>query len=70
MSSALGSRVQLLRLAIVLAILFDLLALLALLRATPIVFTVFMFMAQPLFAAALLLLVGAVLAELRAGRVV
>jgi hypothetical protein len=44
-------------------------ALLVLVRATPILFTLFMFLAQPLFAAALILLVGAVLAELRVRRV-
>ena len=59
---------RLLRLAIALAGVFNLLALLVLVRATPTVFTVFMFLAQPLFAAALVLLLAAVLAELRAGR--
>jgi hypothetical protein len=44
-------------------------ALLVLVRATPIVFTLFMFLAQPLFAAALILLVGGVLAELRARQI-
>jgi hypothetical protein len=57
---------RLLRIAIVLALVFDLMALLVLVRATPIIFTMFMFLAQPLFAAALVLLLGAVLAELRA----
>lgn len=60
---------RLLRIAIVLALVFNLMALLALVRATPIIFTLFMFLAQPLFAAALVLLVGAVLAELRARQI-
>jgi hypothetical protein len=60
---------RLLRIAIVLALVFNLMALLVLVRATPILFTLFMFLAQPLFAAALILLGGAVLAELRARRV-
>ena len=60
---------RLLRIAIVLALVFNLMALLALVRATPIIFTLFMFLAQPLFAAALVLLVGAVLAEPRARQI-
>ena len=60
---------RLLRIAIVLALVFNLMALLTLVRATPIIFTLFMFLAQPLFAAALVLLVGAVLAELRARQI-
>ena len=55
-----------LRIAIVLAALFNLLALLVMVHTTPIVFTLFMFVGQPLFALALLLLVGAVLADLKA----
>jgi len=62
-------RLRLLRIALVLALVFNLMALLVLVRATPILFTLFMFLAQPLFAAALILLVGAVLAELRVRRV-
>jgi hypothetical protein len=62
-------RVRLLRIAIVLALVFNLMALLVLVRATPIMFTVFMFLAQPVFAAALILLVGGVLAELRARQI-
>ena len=58
-----------LRIAIVLALVFNLMALLVLVRATPIVFTLFMFLAQPLFAAALILLVGGLLAELRARQI-
>ncbi len=62
-------RLRLLRIAIVLALVFNLMALLVLVRATPIIFTLFMFLAQPLFAAALILLLGAVLAELRARQI-
>lgn len=58
-------RLQLLRVAIVLALVFNLTALFVLIRATPIAFTAFMFLAQPLFAVALILLVVAALAELR-----
>jgi hypothetical protein len=58
--------VRVLRVAIVLAALFDLLALLVMVHTTPIVFTLFMFVGQPLFVLALLLLVGAVLADLKA----
>ena len=43
-----------------------LLALVVLVRVTPIAFTLFMFIAQPLFAAALLLLAIGVMEELRA----
>jgi hypothetical protein len=62
-------RVRLLRIAIILALVFNLMALLVLVRATPIMFTLFMFLAQPVFAAALILLVGGVLAELRARQI-
>jgi hypothetical protein len=58
--------VRVLRVAILLAALFDLLALLVMVHTTPIVFTLFMFVGQPLFVLALLLLVGAVLADLKA----
>jgi len=51
--------------AIVLALVFNLLALVVLIRATPIAFTLFMFLAQPLMVVALILLVVAVMAELR-----
>lgn len=60
---------RLLRIAIILGLVFNLMALLVLVRATPIIFTAFMFLAQPLFAACLVLLVIAVLAELQARRV-
>jgi len=58
-------RRQILRLAIVLVLVFNLLALVVLIRATPIAFTIFMFLAQPLMVVALILLVVAVMAELR-----
>ena len=55
-----------LRIAIVLALLFDVFALLVLVRQTPIVFTLFMFFGQPLMVLGVLLLLGAVIADLRA----
>ena len=58
--------VRLLRVAVVLIALFNLLALLVMVHTTPIVFTLFMFIGQPLFVLAFLLLIGAVLADLRA----
>ena len=58
--------VRLLRIAIVMIALFTLLALLVMVHTTPIIFTLFMFIGQPLFALALLLLIGAVLADLKA----
>ena len=60
---------RLLRVTIVLALVFNLIALVVLIRATPIAFTLFMFLAQPLLAVALILLTIAVLRELRARRV-
>ena len=57
-----------LRLAIILAALFNLLALLLMVHTTPIVFTLFMFVGHPFFVLALVLLVGAVLADLRVKR--
>lgn len=58
--------VRLLRIAIVMIALFNLLALVVMVHTTPIVFTLFMFIGQPLFVLALLLLIGAVLADLKA----
>ena len=58
------TRIRLLRVAIVLAALFTVMALAMLIRDTPIGFTLFMFLGQPLFLIALVLLVGAVLADL------
>jgi hypothetical protein len=60
------ARVRGLRIALVVTVLFDVLALVLFLHATPRVFTVFMFVGQPLFAVAMILLLGAVLADLRA----
>jgi len=59
-------RVRVLQLALLLTALFDLLALLVLVRTTPIVFTLFMFIGQPLFVVALIALGAAVVADLRA----
>jgi len=60
-----GLAVHLLRIAIVLAAIFNVLALIVMVRTTPIAFTVFMFVGQPLFVIAFVLLLGAVLADLR-----
>lgn len=59
-------RLRALKLAIVLTALFNLFALLLLFRGTPTVFTVFMFVGEALFAAAVVVLIAAVLADLRA----
>ena len=64
--SAPSGRVRLLRIAIVLAAVFDIFALLVFLREKPVFFAGFMFVGQPLFLVAVLLLLGAVVAELRA----
>ena len=53
------------QIAIVLTLLFNLLALLVMIHTTPILFTLFMFVGQPLFILALALLVGAVVVDLR-----
>jgi hypothetical protein len=58
--------VRALRIAIVLAVLFNLLALLVMVHTTPIVFTLYMFVGQPLFVLAFVLLIGAILADLKA----
>ena len=58
-------RVRMLRLCVVLVALFNLFALAVLLGFTPTLFTAFMFVGQPVFALALLLLVSAVIADLR-----
>ena len=58
--------VRILRVAIVLSALFTVLALAMLIRDTPIAFTLFMFVGQPLFVVALILLVGAIAADLKA----
>jgi hypothetical protein len=59
-----------LKVAIVLTAIFDVLALLVLVwRDTPIAFTVFMFVGESLFGVAVLLLLGAIVADLRAKQV-
>jgi hypothetical protein len=58
-------RIRVLRIAIILTGVFNILALLVYLRDTPIAFAIFMFLGQPLFGVAILLLLGAVLADLR-----
>ena len=63
-----GGRLKILQTAILLAIIFNVLAGIVLIRAKPIAFTLFMFLAQPLFAVALVLLAIAVLTELRGKR--
>lgn len=57
---------RVLKIAIVLSIVFDLFALLVMVDTSPIMFTLFMFIGQPLFAVALVLLLAAQLIELRA----
>jgi hypothetical protein len=64
-----GLAVRLLRVAIVLAAIFNVLALIVMVRTTPIAFTLFMFVGQPLFAIAFLLLLGAIFADLRARQI-
>ena len=58
--------VRILRIAIVMIALFNLLALLVMVHTTPIIFTVFMFFGQPLFLVAFVLLLGAIFADLKA----
>ena len=57
---------RVLKVAIVLAIVFNVLALAVLIRTTPIGFTLFMFVGQPLFVVAFVLLLAAILADLKA----
>ena len=64
-----GLAVRLLRIAIVLAAIFTVLALIVMVRTTPIAFTLFMFVGQPLFAIAFVLLLGAIFADLRARQI-
>ena len=64
-----GLAVRLLRVAIVLAAIFNILALIVMVRTTPIAFTLFMFVGQPLFAIAFVVLLAAVLADLRARQI-
>jgi hypothetical protein len=58
--------IRILRIAIILAALFNLFALMVMVHTTPIIFTLFMFIGQPLFVLTFVLLVGAVLADLKA----
>ena len=60
------ARVRVLGLAVLLTALFVVMALVVLVRDTPIAFAVFMFVGQPLFLVALALLLGAVVVDLRA----
>jgi hypothetical protein len=60
------ARARVLRIALLLTAVFNILALLVLLRGTPSGFAVFMFLGQPLLVVAVILLLGAVLADLRA----
>jgi len=59
-------RVRALQLAIILTAVFDVMALVVLAQSLPIAFTIFMFVGQAIFLVALALLVGGVLADLRA----
>ena len=60
---------RILRIAMILVLVFNLMALVVLIRENPIAFTLFMFVGQPLFVLALVLLVGALATELRARRI-
>jgi len=57
---------RVLKIAVVLSVVFDLFALLVMVDTSPIMFTLFMFVGQPLFAVALVLLLAAQLVDLRA----
>ena len=59
-------RVRALKIAIVLTAVFNLLGLAVFLHGTPRVFTVFMFVGEALFVIAVILLIAAILADLRA----
>jgi hypothetical protein len=58
-------RLRILRICVALAAAFDLSALLVLVWDKPQMFTLFMFLGQPLFLLALLLLLGAIVADLK-----
>ena len=60
------ARARVLRIALLLTGVFNILALVVLLRTTPTGFAVFMFLGQPLMIVAVILLLGVVLADLRA----
>jgi len=55
---------RVLKITIVLAAVFNVLALLVMVHATPVIVTLFMFIGQPLFVVAFVLLLAAVLADL------
>ena len=57
---------RVLRIAVILMALFTVSSLLVMLHTTPIIFTLFMFVGQPLFVLAFLLLVGAIVYDLKA----
>lgn len=61
---------RILRIAMILVLVFNLMALVVLIRENPIAFTLFMFVGQPLLAVALLLIIGALLAELRSRQII
>ena len=61
---------RILRIAIILVLVFNLMALVVLIRENPIAFTLFMFVAQPLFALAVIILIGVLLAELRSRQII
>ena len=65
MSAESPGRLRVLRICIALAAVFNVFALLVLTWDQPLMFTLFMFLGQPLFLVALLLLLGAVFADLR-----
>ena len=65
MSAESPVRLRVLRICVALAAVFDLFALLALVWNQPQVFTLFIFLGQPLFLLALLLLLGAIGAALQ-----
>jgi hypothetical protein len=56
---------RVLKIAIVLAFVFNVLAFLVMVHTTPIIFTLFMFVGPPIFVVAFGLLVAAVLADLK-----
>jgi hypothetical protein len=60
------ARVRALKVALVLTALFNLMGLLVLLRGTPRLFTLFMFVGQALFVVAVIVLIVAIMADLRA----
>jgi len=63
-------RIRMLQIAIVLTAIFNVLALLVLVwRDTPIAFAVFMFVGETLFVVALVMLLGAMLADLRSQKI-